>query len=212
MLAPMARLREMFTGRDTRYFELFEEAALNGVRAAELLGEFVEAIPDQPELAKQIGAVEADTDRVTHDIIQHLNATFVTPLEREDILQLASALDDVIDLIDETADLILLYKVEAPMEEASGLCNILIDATKALAQAMPRLRNFGDISHWTVEVNRLENDGDRLSRSAIAGLFDGGIDPMIVIRWKDIFERLEDAIDATERVANILEGIVIKNR
>lgn len=208
----MARLREMFTGRDTRYFELFEEAALNGVRAAELLGEFVEAIPDQPELAKQIGAVEADTDRVTHDIIQHLNATFVTPLEREDILQLASALDDVIDLIDETADLILLYKVEAPMEEATGLCNILVDATKALAQAMPRLRKFGDISHWTVEVNRLENDGDRLSRSAIAGLFDGGIDPMVVIRWKDIFERLEDAIDATERVANILEGIVIKNR
>lgn len=212
MLAPMARLTEVFTGRDTRYFELFEEAALNGVRAAELLGEFVEGLPDKPELAKQIGSVEADTDRVTHDIIQHLNATFVTPLEREDILQLASALDDVVDLIDETADLILLYKVEAPMEEASGLCDILIEATKALHQAMPRLRNFGDIRHWTVEVNRLENEGDRLSRSAIAGLFDGGIDPMVVIRWKDIFERLEDAIDATERVANILEGIVIKNR
>lgn len=208
----MARLTEVFTGRDTRYFELFEESAHNAVRAAQLLGEFVEHLPDRPELAKQIGAIESDTDRVTHDIIQALNATFVTPLEREDILELASALDDVVDLIDETADLILLYKVEAPMDEANGLCNILIEATKALTQAMPRLRTFGDIRHWTVEVNRLENDGDRLSRSAIAGLFDGGIDPMVVIRWKDIFERLEDAIDATERVANILEGIVIKNR
>ena len=98
------------------------------------------------------------------------------------------------------------------MEQAHGLCDLLIEATKALDAAMPRLRTFGDIRHYTVEVNRLENEGDRLSRSAIAGLFDGGIDPMVVIRWKDIFERLEDAIDACERVANILEGIVIKNR
>ena len=208
----MARLTEVFTGRDTRYFELFEEATRNSVRAAEMLLEFVEAIPDKPQIAKEIGAVESDTDRVTHDIIQHLNATFVTPLEREDILQLASALDDVVDLIDETADLILLYKVEAPMEEAGGLCDILLQACKALDEGMPRLRNFGDIRHYTIKVNQLENDGDRLSRAAIAGLFDGGIDPMVVIRWKDIFERLEDAIDATERVANILEGIIIKNR
>lgn len=208
----MSRLTQAFTGRDTRYFELFEEAALNAVDAAKILGTFVEGIPDHPHLAKEIGEIESATDRVTHDIIQHLNATFVTPLEREDILQLASALDDVVDLIDETADLILLYKVEAPMEEASGLCDILLQATKAIAEAMPRLRNFADIHHWTVEVNRLENEGDRLSRQAIAGLFDGGIDPMVVIRWKDIFERLEDAIDATERVASILEGIVIKNR
>ncbi len=149
---------------------------------------------------------------MTHDIIQHVGSTFVTPLEREDILELASALDDVVDFIDETADLILLYKVEAPMEEAIQLCAILVEATRALAQAMPRLRSFDDIRHYTVEVNRLENEGDRLSRQAIAGLFDGGIDPMVVIRWKDIYERLEQAIDATEKVANILEGIIIKNR
>jgi predicted phosphate transport protein (TIGR00153 family) len=208
----MARFSEMFTGRDTRYFELFEESIHNGVIAAGLLGEFVDAIPDKPELLKRINEVESDTDRITHDIVKHLNQTFVTPLEREDILELASALDDIVDLIDETADLITLYKVEAPMDEAHGLCVILIDAVKALEQAVPLLRNFGDIRSFTVEVNRLENEGDRLSRQAIAGLFDGGIDPMVVIRWKDIFERLEDAIDATERVANILEGIVIKNR
>jgi predicted phosphate transport protein (TIGR00153 family) len=208
----MARLTKVFTGRDTRYFELFEESAQNAVRAAELLRTFVQELPDQPELAKEINTVESDTDRITHDIISHLNQTFVTPIEREDILELASAQDDIVDLIDETADLILLYRVEAPMEQAHGLCAILVDATKAVAGAMPRLRDFGDIRHYTVEVNRLENDGDRLSRAAIAGLFDDGIDPMFVIRWKDIFERLEDAIDSCERVANILEGIVIKNR
>ncbi|WP_022929164.1 DUF47 domain-containing protein [Patulibacter americanus] len=208
----MARLTKLFTGRDTRYFELFEESAQNAVRAADLLRTFVQELPDQPELAKEISAVESDTDRVTHDIISHLNQTFVTPIEREDILELASAQDDIVDLIDEAADLILLYRVEAPMEQAHGLCAILVEATKAVAAAVPRLRDFGDIRHYTVEVNRLENDGDRLSRAAIAGLFDGGIDPMFVIRWKDIFERLEDAIDSCERVANILEGIVIKNR
>lgn len=208
----MARLTKLFTGRDTRYFELFEESAQNAVRAADLLRAFVQELPDQPELAKEISAVESDTDRVTHDIISHLNQTFVTPIEREDILELASAQDDIVDLIDEAADLITLYRVEAPMEQAHGLCAILVEATKAVAAAMPRLRDFGDIRHYTVEVNRLENDGDRLSRAAIAGLFDGGIDPMVVIRWKDIFERLEDAIDSCERVANILEGIVIKNR
>jgi uncharacterized protein len=208
----MGRLREIFTGRDTRYFDLFEESARAAVTAAELLQRFIDGIPDESSLAKQISEVESDADRVTHDIVQHVGATFVTPLEREDILELASALDDVTDYIDETADLIQLYKVEAPMEEAIALCAILVEATHALSKAMPRLRTFGDVRHYTVEVNRLENDADRLSRSAIAGLFDGGIDPMVVIRWKDIFERLEEAVDATEKVANILEGIIIKNR
>jgi predicted phosphate transport protein (TIGR00153 family) len=208
----MARLTEMFTGRDTRYFDLFEASARTAVTASELLQRFIDGIPDEVALAKEIRAVENEADRITHAITQHVGATFVTPLEREDILSLASALDDVIDLIDETADLILLYKVEAPMEEAIALCAILVEATHAIAKAMPQLRSFGDVHAYTVEVNRLENDGDRLSRQAIAGLFDGGIDPMVVIRWKDIFERLEEAIDSTERVANILEGIIIKNR
>ena len=208
----MARLTEVFTGRDTRYFDLFEESSRAAVSAAELLQELIDGIPDESGIAKQIGKIESEADRVTHDLIQHVGSTFVTPLEREDILELASALDDVTDLIDETADLIVLYKVEAPMEEAIALCAILVEATHALTNAMPRLRAFGDVRHYTVEVNRLENDADRLSRQAIAGLFEGGIDPMVVIRWKDIFERLEEAIDATERVANILEGIIIKNR
>ena len=120
-MARMARLTEVFTGRDTRYFDLFEESARTAVTAAELLQRFIDGIPDEAKLAKEIGKVESEADRITHDIIQHVGATFVTPIEREDILELASAQDDVVDLIDETADLILLYKVEAPMEEAKQM-------------------------------------------------------------------------------------------
>ena len=120
-------------------------------------------------------------------------------------------MDDIIDLIDEVADYLGLYKIEAPMEQSQRMAHILLQATRQIEEAMPRLRGFQDMSHFTVEVNRLENDGDRTSRDAIASLFDNGIDPMVVIRWKDIFERLEEAIDACEHVANTLEGIVIKN-
>jgi uncharacterized protein Yka (UPF0111/DUF47 family) len=135
----------------------------------------------------------------------------VTPIDREDILALASALDDVVDYTEEVADYLGLYKIEAPMDQAIKLAGVLKAAAYQVAEAIPRLRGFRDISLQTVEINRLENDGDRITREAVASLFDGGIDPMVVIRWKDVFERLEAAIDSTERVANILEGIVIKN-
>jgi predicted phosphate transport protein (TIGR00153 family) len=164
-----------------------------------------------PDLARDILVCEQDGDRITHDLIKRLNNTFVTPIDREDILSLASALDDVVDFTEEVADYLILYKIEAPMDQAQRLSHVLLQATRSIAEAMPRMHNFGDISHYTIEINRLENDGDRIVREAIASLFDGGIDPMVVIRWKDIFERLEDAIDATERVANLLEAIIIKN-
>ena len=109
------------------------------------------------------------------------------------------------------ADYLGLYKIEAPMDQAIRLGRVLKSAASEVAQAIPRLRGFRDVSHYTVEINRLENEGDRITREAVASLFDGGIDPMVVIRWKDVFERLEAAIDATEHVANILEGIIIKN-
>jgi hypothetical protein len=169
------------------------------------------AFPDRAELARDILVCEQEGDRITHDIIQRLNQTFVTPIDREDIYALASALDDVVDYTEEVADYLGLYKIEAPMSQAQDLAHVLHSAARQISEAMPRLRGFKDISHYTVEINRLENDGDRITREAIASLFDTGIDPMVVIRWKDIFERLEEAIDATEHVANILEGIVIKN-
>jgi uncharacterized protein len=207
----MARLSDILVPRDRQYFDLFDEAAGNALRAAEMLEKMLRQFPEHGDLARDILICEQEGDRITHDIIQRLNETFVTPIDREDILALASAFDDVVDYTEEVADYLGLYKIEAPMAQAQHLAQILRDSCRQLVEAMPRLRSFGDISHYTIEVHRLENDGDRVSRDAMAALFDNGVDPMMVIRWKDIFERLEQAIDATEHVANILAGIVIKN-
>jgi predicted phosphate transport protein (TIGR00153 family) len=207
----VARLSHVFVPQDREFFDLFEESAANLVRTAELLDEMLGDFPDRKHLARDIKAAENDGDRITHDILHRLNQTFVTPIDREDILQLASALDDVVDLAEEAADLLVLYKIEAPMDQAGVLARILLDACRQIAQGMPRLRSFDSISHYVVEIHRLENDGDRVSREAVASLFVTGIDPMVVIRWKDVFDRLEGAIDAAERVADVLESIVIKN-
>src|SRR5215216_5085994 len=205
------RLSSVMAPRDRQFFDLFEEAGGNILRAATLLEEMLREYPERAALARDILICEQEGDRITHDIIQRLNQTFVTPIDREDIYGLASALDDVVDYTEEVADYLGLYKIEAPFEQAQQLATVLLQASRQISEAMPRLRGFRDISHYTVEINRLENDGDRITREAIASLFDNGIDPMVVIRWKDIFERLEEAIDATETVANILEGVVIKN-
>jgi predicted phosphate transport protein (TIGR00153 family) len=207
----MARISEVFIPKDREFFDLFEEAGTNILRAADLLDQMLRGYPENAGLARDILICEQEGDRITHDIIHRLNQMFVTPIDREDIHELASALDDVVDFTEEVADYLGLYKIEAPMEQAQRLSHILLQASRQIAEAMPRLRGFKDISHYTVEINRLENDGDRVTREAMASLFDNGIDPMVVIRWKDIFERLEAAIDATEHVANILESIVIKN-
>jgi predicted phosphate transport protein (TIGR00153 family) len=207
----MPRLAQVFGPRDRVYFELFEEAGKNILQAADLLDRMLRNFPDSKLLARDILICEQEGDRITHDIIDRLNHTFVTPIDREDILALASALDDIVDYTEEVADYLGLYKIEAPMDQAIKLAHVLLSAARQIAEAIPRLRGFRDISHYTVEINRLENEGDRITREAVASLFDGGIDPMVVIRWKDLFERLEAAIDATEHVANILEGIVIKN-
>ncbi len=207
----MVQLSKLFAPKEREFFNLFEEAGANLVRAAGLLDRMLQDWPDHGELARDILACEHEGDRITHDIIQRLNKTFVTPIDREDIHELASALDDVVDFIEEVSDFFGLYRIEAPMAQAQQQARILESACRQVAAAIPRLRAFDDLSHFTVEINRYENEGDRVLREALASLFEAGIDPMMVIRWKDIFERLEDAIDATERVANILEGITIKN-
>jgi predicted phosphate transport protein (TIGR00153 family) len=207
----MPSLSGILAPRDRQFFDLFEEAGQNILRAADLLDQMLRGYPENANLARDILICEQEGDRITHDIIRRLNETFVTPIDREDIHELASALDDIVDYTEEVADYLGLYKIEAPMEQSQRQAHILLQAARAVAECMPRLRGFQDISHYTVEINRLENDGDRVVREAVASLFEGGIDPMVVIRWKDIFERLEEAIDSTERVANILESIVIKN-
>src|ERR687891_534314 len=208
----MVQLSKLFAPKEREFFDLFEEAGANIVRAAGLLEDMIREWPDRSELARDVVVCEQEGDRITHDIIQRLNVTFVTPIDREDIYALASALDDIVDFIEEVADFLGLYRIEAPMDQATELARILHQSSRAVAGAIPRLRTFKDIHHYTVEINRLENDGDRVVRQALASLFERGIDPMLVIRWKDIFERLEDAIDSTETAANILEGIVIKNQ
>jgi predicted phosphate transport protein (TIGR00153 family) len=204
-------LTSALIGRDATYFNLFEESARNLVLASDLLDQLLTSWPDRPELARDIVVCEQDGDRITHEIINRLNQTFVTPIEREDIVELATGLDDVCDFVEEVSDYMGLYKIEAPMEQSQRLAHILVQASRQISEAMPLLRDFGDLAPYSAEIHRLENDGDRIVREAIAGLFDTGIDPMVVIRWKDIYERLEDAIDATERVANILSNIVLKN-
>jgi uncharacterized protein len=204
-------MRLSFSPRDREFFDLFEEAGGNILRAAALLEEMLREYPEHADLAREILICEQEGDRITHDIIRRLNETFVTPIDREDIYALASGLDDIVDFTEEVADYLGLYKIEAPMEQAQQLARVLHQSARQISEAMPRLRGFKDMSHYTVEINRLENDGDRITREAMAALFDNGIDPMVVIRWKDIYERLENAIDSTERVANIVEGIVIKN-
>ena len=207
----MARLSQVFAPKDREFFDLFEEAARNVLRATELLDEMLATYPARANLSRDILLCEQEGDRITYDIVQRLNSTFVTPIDREDILALASALDDIVDLTEEAADYLCLYRIEAPMAQAQHQAHILMEACRQICEAMPRLRGFKDLSHYTTQIHRLETDGDKVTREAVASLFDTGIDPMVVIRWKDIFERLEDAIDATEVVANLLSNIVVKN-
>src|SRR5215203_5423982 len=157
----MPRLSEVLVPRDRQYFDLFEEAAGNVLRAAELLDQMLTTFPDHGGLGREILICEQEGDRITHDIIRRLNELFVTPIDREDILALASALDDVVDYTEEVADYLGLYKIEAPFEQSQRMAHVLLQAARQIAEAMPRLRDFGDLSHYTVEINRLENDGDR---------------------------------------------------
>jgi uncharacterized protein len=198
--------------RDRVFFDLFVEAGENTLRSARLLQEMLDSWPDDPGgLARDILKSEQEGDRITHDIVRRLNSTFVTPLDRDDIYALATKIDDIVDYVEEAADFLGLYQIEAPMEQAQEMADVLVRSCEQLNGALSELRGLSHLDHYWIEIHRLENDGDRISRDAVASLFANGIDPMVVIRWKDIFAVMERAIDATETVAHILEGIVIKN-
>jgi predicted phosphate transport protein (TIGR00153 family) len=197
--------------RDRTFFDLFIEAGNNTLEASRLLDQMMGTWPDSGELSKQIFDAEQEGDRITHAIIKRLNSTFVTPIDREDIYGLATQMDDIVDYTEEAADFLGLYKIEAPMSQAQDLTKVLVAACEQLAAGLEHLRDFKDLDKYWIEIHRLENDGDRISRNAVASLFSNGIDPMVVIRWKDMFAVLENAIDATETAAQIIEGIVIKN-
>jgi uncharacterized protein len=197
--------------KDRVFFDLFAEGGQNTLRTAKLLRDLLEKWPDEGGLLTDILKAEQEGDRITHDIIRRLNTTFVTPIDREDIHTLATQMDDIVDYVEEAADFMGLYRIEAPMAQSQALAEVLVKCCEQLYGLLQNLRGFKDLDHYWIEIHRLENDGDRIYRDAVASLFADRIDPMVVIRWRDIFLRLERAIDAVETSASIVEGIVIKN-
>jgi len=196
--------------RDRAFFDLFAQAGENSLRAAKLLQGMIDGWPESADLAREILLAEQEGDRITHDISQRTSSTFVTPIDAEDIYNLAGKVDDVVDQIEETADFMVLYRIEAPMDQALAMADVLVKACERLSMLLGHLREFKDLDQHWIEIHRLENDGDRLFRDAFASLFAGGIDPMVVIRWRDIILRLERAIDATEEAATVVETIATK--
>jgi uncharacterized protein Yka (UPF0111/DUF47 family) len=197
---------------DTGVLELFEESGRNVQRTTLLLRDLLTDYPERADLARDILLSEQEGDRITHDIIHRLNGggTGRPPLDPADGHLLATALDDIVDFAEQAADELSLYGVEAPMEQAGQISEVLVGAGEQVAQALRCLRSGSEMATHLVEIHRLENEGDRLSRDAVASLFATGIDPMVVIRWKDIFETLEQSVDACEKVAHVLEGIALK--
>lgn len=201
-----------FAAKDHVFFDLLAEAGENAHRTACLLRDMLQNWPDDREgLGREILKAEHEGDRITQTIVKRLNTTRRRPFDREDIYGLATKLDDVVDYTEEAADFLSLYQIEAPMQQALEMAEILVAACEQLSLALAELKSFKGLDRYWVEIHRLENDGDRISRDAVASLFADGIDPMVVIRWKDIFAVLEQAIDSTETSAHIIEGIVIKN-
>jgi len=194
-----------------KFEALFAAGGTNLAEATGKLDRLMRTWPDEPGLREEIKALEEEGDRITHDILHALYSTTVTPLDREDIHSLASALDDALDLTEEAADFLGLYKIEAPMEQGVELTGVLRDCGRELAAALQNMTALEQLGPHIVAVDRLEDEGDRISRRALVALFAGGIDPMVVIRWKDVIDRLEQAVDACDRVAHVLEGIAVKH-
>jgi uncharacterized protein len=197
--------------KDAVFFELLAEAGANAVRAARLLEKMFEVWPEDTGLARDILKAEQEGDRITQEIVRRLNLEPVRGLESADVYSLATQLDDIVDDIEEAADFMGLYKIEAPMDQGYALTKILAQSCEEVSGALTNLRGFRDLEPYWVEIHRLENEGDRVWREALASLFSNGIDPMVVIRWKDIFGLLERAIDSTETAAHTIEAIAVKH-
>jgi uncharacterized protein Yka (UPF0111/DUF47 family) len=198
--------------RTSEFYDLFARAGANALEAARMTETRFREFPDSTVSHADVKAVETAGDAITHDLVQLLNTQYITPFDREDIYELATALDDVVDNIDEASDLLDLYAVEQPVKAAVEQCRILVGAVEQLAVALGQLKGFRGVQDALVRVKQLEDDGDRVVRDAIGALFhESRIDPLVVIRWKDIFEALEDSIDACETAANVLGNVVVKN-
>jgi predicted phosphate transport protein (TIGR00153 family) len=189
---------------------MFSESAKNLVAGAELLAEMLPNGADRPDIAAKMREAEHQGDETTHAIVRKVNTTFVTPFDREDIYRLAAGLDDVMDFMEEAVDLVLLYEIGDLPGELANQVEVLQRSAELTADAMPRLRTMRDLEEYWIEINRLENDGDKSYRRIVAKLFNGQYDALTVMKLKEVVDSLEAAIDAFETVANIVEQIAVK--
>lgn len=200
--------------KEEKFFDMFRAQSANVVEGARLLKDFLENYTDVDQKRMKIEKCESAGDEIAHRILEKLNTTFITPMDREDIHALTSALDDILDLINATSQRLHLYGVKDVTDDAKLLANVILRAseeTEALVDSMEDLRNVKNMKARWIEVNRLENEGDKISRNAIAGLFTHEKDPIEVIKWKELYEHLETAVDKCEDAANIVEAVVLKN-
>jgi predicted phosphate transport protein (TIGR00153 family) len=195
---------------DTSFYDLFTESANHLVKGADLLAEMLSEGADAADVGQRMRDAEHAADETTHAIVRRVNSTFITPFDREDIYSLASALDDIMDLMDEVVDMILLYEVKVLPTELSQQVDVLQRCAELTSASMPNLRSMQSLEEYWIEINRLENAGDKNHRRILANLFSGEYKTIEVLKLKDIVESLEDSIDAFEKVANIVEQIAVK--
>ena len=204
-------MRLPFIPREEKFFDLFVEDAQNVLAGARMLVELFTSYEQRERIASQLIDLERKGDGISHDIGNRLEKTFVTPFDREDIHQLITRLDDILDFVEGVADTCILYKITEPTPAASEQAQIIVQQCEQLVRALQKLKGFKDVApHW-IEIHRLENEGDRIARRAIADLFTDGADPIHVIQWKDVYSLLEDCVDACEDAANVIERIVVKH-
>jgi len=203
-------VRIKFKPTDATFYDLFAESASNLVNGANLLAEMLQDETDMADLSKRMMAAEHEGDETTHSIVRRVNTTFVTPFDREDIYRLAAGLDDVMDFMDEAVDLVFLYEIDSLPKELANQVDVIQRCAELTAEAMPNLRTMKDLEEYWIEINRLENDGDKSYRRILAKLFNGKRDALTVMKLKDVVDALEHAIDGFERVANTVEQIAVK--
>lgn len=207
-------LRFPFLPKSNKFFDLFEEGAANLVEIAKLFRELVEKWEDVENKVREISELEHKGDDVVHRIMANLHSTFITPLDREDITALANALDDVVDFIDAAADNMMLYRVDHPTPGALELANVIVEAANEVERAMPSLRHRAELGQMLarcVELNRLENEADRIMRRSVGELFQDSTNVINIIKWREIYELMESATDRCEDVANVLEAVALKH-
>jgi len=205
------KLRMRLIPRDQTFFQLFVDQALNIETAARVLFELIDNFDDAPAKAARMRDLEHEGDEMTHEIMRRLNTVFVTPLDHEDIHELATTLDDVIDHMEAAADLFILHKIEAPLPGMKAQAEVLVRASRTTREALETLPRYKLLAPFAIEVDRLENEGDRVYRQAIADLFGGDHRAMDVLKWRDIIDEMEAAIDRLEDVSDVLEGISLKH-